>query len=229
MELRTDVADAPLHPIVPLPPVPFRPYYQDDLVTIYNANCRQVIPFLDRFDLLLTDPPYGVGAGKGGAGKGQRLMVEGGCEWDKQPVSELLLLLCIEAAKEACIWGGNYYALPPCRGMLIWDKKQPMEWYSTAHFEYAWTTRNANAKAYRMSQVEVHSKMDKVHPTQKPIGLMQWCLGIFPECKTILDPFAGSGTTGVACKLEGRKAVLIEMDERYCESAAKRLSQGTLF
>ena len=206
-----------------------KPYYQDDAVIIYHGDCREILPELPRHDLLLTDPPYGIGAGKEGAGKGQRLMVEGGCDWDKQTVSGSLILLCIEAAKEACIWGGNYYTLPPCRGMLIWDKKQPMEWYSTAHFEYAWTTRNANAKAYRMSQVEVHSKMDKVHPTQKPIGLMQWCLGFFPDAQTILDPFAGSCTTGVAAKLEGRKATLIEMEERYCEIGARRMSQGVLF
>ena len=70
---------------------------------------------------------------------------------------------------------------------------------------------------------------DKVHPTQKPAALMKWCLGLLPEAKTVLDPFAGSGTTGVACKLEGRKAVLIEISEAYCEKAVRRFSQKTLF
>jgi DNA modification methylase len=67
------------------------------------------------------------------------------------------------------------------------------------------------------------------HPTEKPISLIRWCLSMAPTAQTVLDPFAGSGTTGVACKLEGRKAILIEANERYCEIAAERLRQGVLF
>jgi len=79
-----------------------------------------------------------------------------------------------------------------------------------------------------MSRVEAH-KNGKSHPTQKPLALMRWCLSMAPDAETVLDPFAGSGTTGVACKLEGRKATLIEISEEYCEKAAKRLLQGVLF
>ena len=135
----------------------------------------------------------------------------------------------LESADKHIIWGGNYYGLPPSRQYLIWDKGAGFKGRDFAECEQAWCSWDGNAKVYLRDPLASGDYRDKVHPTQKPAALMKWCLGLLPEAKTVLDPFAGSGTTGVACKLEGRKAVLIEISEAYCESAAKRLSQGVLF
>ena len=139
----------------------------------------------------------------------------------------------IDNANVAILWGGNYYeGLPPSRCWLVWDKDNTG---MRADAELAWTNRDAAVRLFKWrwnGMLQEHAgdkKESRVHPTQKPLALMRWCLSLVTEAKTVLAPFAGSGTTGVAAKLEGRKALLIEINEAYCESAAKRLSQGTLF
>jgi site-specific DNA-methyltransferase (adenine-specific) len=216
---------APLHPIV-LPP--FAPYYADEAVTIYNADCRKILPFLGAFDLLLTDPPYGLGsklvARPDDKEWGKHCGVQH--QWDVEIVDNWLLHQCVSKASKAIVWGGNYYELPPTRCWLSWDKMQD---HTSGHFEMAWTNLDKPTRTFRMSRVEAHSN-GKRHPTEKPLGLMKWCIGLAgDEVQTILDPFAGSGTTGHAAKMEGRKAVLIEAVEEYCEKAADRLRQGVLF
>jgi DNA modification methylase len=212
--------------------VPFAPYYQDEAVTIYNADCRKVLPFLDRFDLLLTDPPYGIGYGgkqnsvggtEGRARNGWRTWKT---DWDESPPPRWMIDMIQDSADHAIVWGGNYYALPPSMGWLVWDKGQRD--FSLADAELAWTNRNKAVRCFDYSRGEA-AKDDRVHPTQKPVALMRWCLGLVPDAATVLDPFMGSGTTLVACKLDGRKAVGIEINEGYCEAAANRLRQGVLF
>jgi len=216
---------APVHAIV-IPSVPFRPYYQDEAVTIYNADCRQVLPFLGKFDLLLTDPPYGIGVGKMQMQAGAKRKEFDSFQWDNATPSQWLMDAILEAAGKHIVWGGNYFSVKPSRCWLTWDKIQE---FSGSDFEAAWTTLDKPCKTFRMSRVEAHTN-GKSHPTEKPLGLMKWCIGhAGEEVKTILDPFSGSGTTGVAAKAEGRKATLIEISEEYCEIAAKRLSQGVLF
>ena len=206
--------------------MPFKPYYQDDAVTIFNADCKQVLPFLPQFDLLLTDPPYGIGEDGGRfrdrKGGGHRVLPKMG--WDKDRPKCHLLLEAIDSAKDCIVWGGNYFAdiLPASRGWLYWDKKMGGDF---SDGELAYTSFDMVLKSFSFC-TKAHGK---VHPSQKPLALMRWCLSLVPDAVTVLDPFAASGTTGVACKLEGRKAVLIELSEEYCEKAADRLRQGVLF
>lgn len=218
---------APVQHFVPLP-IPFKPYYEGSGITIYHADCRQVLPFLPRFDLLLTDPPYGIGAGKMNLGMWRTSRMEKG-DWDKSTPPSWLMDAMMEAADKHIVWGGNYYGLPPSRQYLIWDKGAGFKGRDFAECEQAWCSWDGNAKVYLRDPLASGDYRDKVHPTQKPAALMKWCLGLVPDAKTVLDPFMGSGTTLVASKLEGRQAVGIEINEAYCESAAKRLSQGTLF
>jgi DNA modification methylase len=206
-----------------------KPYYQDDAVTLYRGDCREILPTLPRHDLLLTDPPYGIGekwavdgAFETAAGK----LWGADSKWDAK-TADFEISLALEIADRSIIWGGNYYDLKPSRGYLVWDKMQTG--FSLADSELAWCSWPATPRTYRFARAQLASE-GKVHPTQKPLGLMRFCIDIAGQkAKTILDPFAGSGTTGVAAKLEGRKATLIEMEERYCEIAANRLSQGVLF
>jgi len=229
---------ASVHAIV-IPSVPFRPYYQAGGITIYHADCRQVLPFLQKFDLLLTDPPYGIlNLGNGetsavrkspmasGSGKLKNRMINtADFSWDSYAPSVGVLESMRDIAKTSIIWGGNYFQLPPCRGMLVWDKCQP--WENFSQVELAWTNIERPAAILKHDKSNIDGK---VHPTQKPSALMKWCIGLAgDEVKTILDPFMGAGTTLVAAKMEGRQAVGIEINEAYCESAARRLSQGVLF
>lgn len=194
------------------------PYYSDDLVTLYHGDAREVVPAVDRVDLLLTDPPYGIGLASNPFR--QRFEPSG---WDEQPVSSILLQTCIEHADRAIVWGGNYFGLPAHQRFLVWDKEQPED-FSSAQVEQAWTNLDGPAKLFRRRVVGY----EKWHPTQKPVELMRWCLGLVPDVQTVLDPFMGVGTTLVAAKEAGKRAIGIERDEAYCERAAQRCSQEVL-
>lgn len=209
------------------------PYYQDDHVTLYHGDCREILPSLDRPDLILTDPPYGLGqkwAGGGGTSRSSwRFDPAEARAWDGHTVDDAVELLP-DAADRVVIWGGNYYGLPPSRCWFVWDKKQNDQW-TTAQAEMAWTNLDRPVRVFRMSQVEAHTDMGKVHPTQKPIRLMTWCIAMADREETadlILDPFAGSGTTLRAAKDAGRKAIGIELSEHYCELIVDRLAQEVL-
>jgi DNA modification methylase len=108
---------------------------------------------------------------------------------------------------------------------MCWDKAQE---FSGADFELAWTTLNSPSKTFRMSRVEAYGSTPRLHPTQKPEKLISWCLAQAPDAKSVLDPWAGSGTTLVAAKLRGLRAVGIEINEDYCKIAVERLRQGVL-
>ena len=124
------------------------------------------------------------------------------------------------------IWGGNYWVLPPRMGWLVWDKGQRD--FSLADVELAWTSQNRAARIFDMARSQALHESERVHPTQKPVALMRWCLGFVPDARTVLDPFMGSGTTLRAAKDLGRKAIGIEIEERYCEIAAKRMLQTVM-
>jgi len=190
-----------------------KPYYQDDAVTIYHGDCREIVPQLGRFDLLLTDPPYGLGDRMKGGTWGFS------AEWDTE-APDLGFLLAL--GLPSIVWGGNYFSLPPSRCWLSWSKTNVVQ--TMASMELAWTNFDRPAKEYR-GKVGTH---DTGHPTQKPLALMIWCIGLAGDVQTILDPFAGSGTTGRAAKDLGRKCTLIEREERYCEIAASRMAQEVL-
>lgn len=146
-------------------------------------------------------------------------------EWDGQIVEGVEEI----AGKfnEAIVWGGNYYRFDPSRCWLIWDKKQNDQW-TTGQAEMAWTNLDRPVRVFRFAQCEQASEGEKFHPTQKPLALMSWCMK-WITAKTIYDPFMGSGTTLRAAKDAGLKAIGIEINERYCEIAAKRMAQEVLF
>jgi DNA modification methylase len=196
-----------------------KPYYQDDYVAIYHGDNREIVPTLGRFDLLLTDPPYGIGFGKKhtkwSANRGALLG-----EWDGE-IPDIAWLLDI--APLACIWGGERFSLPVHRGWLAWIKPDAPPTFTA--FELAWTNRDCPARWIKHSISAMNSERVG-HQTQKPLRLMIWSIQQVAErAQTIIDPFAGSGTTGRAAKDLQRKATLIEIDERYCEIAANRMCQ----
>ena len=201
-----------------------KPYYQDDYVTLYHGDCREIVPTLGKFDLLLTDPPYGIkAAGKTFHNKSGQIIIADAA-WDDKATSSRLLLELAQQAIAVIIWGGNYYGLPAGRCWLVWDKVNDGRTYAEA--ELAWTNLDSVVRVHRERSIGMDG--GKRHPTQKTQKLMEWCIGFVPDAQTILDPFAGSGTTGRAAKDLQRKCTLIELEERYCEVAANRLRQEVL-
>ena len=199
-------------------------------VWLHKGDCLEVVRELPCGLAILTDPPYGIGAGTG-IGK---VTKEGSDfrsrnQWDSEAPDVSWIA---NTGEPAIIWGGNYFGLPATTGFLVWDKVQP-EQFSLAMAEMAWTNVKTPAKIWRWKSMSINGGDPKHHPTQKPLLLMQWCLGFLPDAETVLDPFMGSGTTLVACAKLGRRGIGIELDPDYfdiaCERVRKAYEQPDMF
>jgi hypothetical protein len=209
------------------------PYYEENGITIYHGDCRHVLPSLQKADLLLTDPPYGIGFVHHAkniphATRFSEIPVIG----DDVAFDPNFLF---DMGRHLILWGANHYAhkLPPSAGWLVWDKRENVGSKDMGDCELAWTDFGGSVRKFDHLWDGFNKRSERgiprVHPTQKPVALMKWCMVQSRDtCQTILDPFMGSGTTLRAAKDLGRKAIGIEIEERYCEIAAKRLSQGVL-
>jgi len=190
--------------------------------TLYLGDCRDILPTLPKVDAVITDPPYGIAATwKGGFGHGWGKAREEGVlrnEWDAEAPSADLFDLIRSCSKYQIIWGGNYFNLPPSRCWFVWNK--PERNFTLAEAELAWTNRDNVVRVYDGPR----SDPGREHPTQKPLGLMEWCVA-----KTkglVLDPFMGSGTTGVACANLGRTFIGIEREVKYFDIACRRIEDA---
>ena len=211
-----------------------KPYYDHDGITIYHGDCREIAPRIQGVDALISDPPYGMEWRFTGQGSGK--MAQG----SKESVTKGVKVMGDDAAFNASpwlcypivvLWGMHHYPEQLCRGsVLVWVKK-----YSDAFGTFlsdadlAWM--KGGCGVYISHTVNpAKFQREKCHPTQKPVEIMEWCItqSNAPVGGLILDPFMGSGTTLVAAKNLGRRAIGIEIEERYCEIAAKRLAQGVL-
>lgn len=190
--------------------------------TIYLGDCLEILPTLSGVDAVVTDPPYGIGIGKQSRGKWASHAL-GSSEWDdtRGEVAPI-----IKTGLPAVIWGGNYFPLPANRGWLLWDKGNGFRGRDFAEAELAWTNLDVNTRVYSYDPLARGDYRGKVHPTQKPVKLMEWCFGFIPDAETILDPFMGSGTTGVACANLGRRFIGIEIEPKYYDIARKRISEA---
>jgi len=217
-----------------------KPYYQDDHCTIYNGDCREILPDLPKVDLVLTDPPYGIDF------ENKFTKYDGSKnDWDRiiGDEKEMDLNFLFNYGENQIIWGAeNFYKQLPHRGRWICWHKRSGVWkensvVQASDFEMAWTSKKTGTyKFFRVihggvinANSEGKGNNDKrVHPTEKPIVLMGKCIELFPDAQTILDPFMGSGTTLRASKDLNRKCIGIELEEKYCEIAIKRLQQEVM-
>jgi len=204
-----------------------------DGITLIHGDCRDVLPLLEpgSVDLVLTDPPYGIGSWSATGGNSiSEAEAKDINRWDVRP-SDGLIRAVVAKAEYSIVWGGNYLcnALGPFRTPLIWDKK--IRGMHFADGEMAWTNFDFGAlRIFELAAGASDARGARVHPAQKPLALMSWAIGLVKtEPQTILDPFAGSGTTGRACKDLGRKCIMIEIEEKYVKIAAARLRQEVLF
>ena len=212
------------------------PYYTEPGIETYHGDCRDILPGLGAVDLVLTDPPYGIGCVNmekdSGAQRGTAKAPKGnysGLQWDDNPVEQWLIDTISTTGKHCCIWGGNYYKMEPSSAWLVWDKMNGKN--NFADCELAWTDYGCavRMKRHLWNGMLRKGREDRSHPTQKPLEIMAWCIELCPDSpQTILDPFMGSGTTLRAAKDLGRKAIGIEIEEKYCEIAVKRLRQEVL-
>lgn len=211
------------------------------------GDCREILPTLQPCDALVTDPPYGIGESAGKAKTRTSGLTSsirnaqiyrkdyGDDDWDDEPISDELLALARAAGRWNIIFGGNYYALPATSCWLVWDKLNGKTDF--ADCELAWTNL---PKAVRRIQflwngcMRANGELRGDHPTQKPIGVMKWAIeNLPPTAMSVIDPFMGSGTTGVAAVQMQRRFVGIEREPKYFEIACRRIEdaqrQGQLF
>jgi site-specific DNA-methyltransferase (adenine-specific) len=211
-----------------------KPYYEQDGITIYHGDCREILPTLDGIDAVISDPPYGMawdgrivrgpnGTGKAGPTRHFGETIQG----DAEPFDPAPWLVY----PRVVLFGSNHFgARLPVGTTLIWIKRYDSGYGSfLSDAEVAWMKGGHGVYCHRDVSLQGEST-NKAHPTQKPVGLMRWVIekASVPDDGVILDPFMGSGTTLRAAKDLGRKAIGIEIEERYCEIAAKRLQQSVM-
>ena len=209
--------------------------------TLYHGDCRDVIGGLT-FDAVVTDPPYGLGShAKRSFDRFTKTRnLHGGGTWAANPIYKDIdwdeeapdLTFLLERNVPMIIFGGNYFVLPPSRKWIIWDKGEQFYRRTFAEAELAYCNFDGNVRIYKcgteFNSGFVHQKPVKVHPTQKPVRVMEYCISELPKGQgnIICDPYMGSGTTGVACVRMGRAFVGIERTRKYFESACRRIEQA---
>lgn len=206
------------------------PYYADDLVTLYHGDCLDVLPLVDEPDLLLTDPPYGMNHEPTRRGNGSKMWGTERVHGDAEPFDPGHLL----PYPRLVLWGAHWYAdkLPPSGGWIVWDKTPDgiREGFTASHADLAWTNLCGSVRKFSMQWTgSVRNSEPYLHPTQKPVGLMRWIVQTWTKPgDLVLDPYMGSGPVAEACRDTGRRYIGIEIEERYCAAAVRRLSQEVL-
>lgn len=211
--------------------------------TIINDDCMDILKQLpDKcIDLVLTDPPYGIGIDGAVGGGSKRGAVKNckKCDWDNFIPSKEYFEEIMRVSKNQIIWGGNYFIehLKNSRCFLVWYKRDGLPKRTFADAEMAWTSFDRNAKVYNIRWdgfIRDSKEPKELHPTQKPLKLFEKCLFDFTnENDLVLDCFSGSGTTAIACHRLNRRFICIEKDKEYWQASVKRLEdeqkQLTLF
>lgn len=200
--------------------------------TLYLGDCRDVLPALSNIDATVTDPPYGIASvWKGGFNSKHGWARERSVRnsWDSAPADPSIIKTLRKRSRQQIIWGGNFFVLPPARGWLVW--KKPGTGFSLSDAELAWTNLDQPVRCLEHQRITaLNGEMGKMpsnpdHPTQKPVAVMAWSIS-FTKGEIILDPFMGSGTTGVACSQAGRRFIGIEIHEPYFDIACRRIEEA---
>ncbi len=209
-----------------------KPYYEDGSVTIYHGDCRELLPELQA-DAVVSDPPYGIAYCGGQGGN----LIHSKRQRKREPVvgdaGSFDPALLLRFPLVALFGAQHYYDRLPAGGTFhVWDKRGDYREVHTADFDTIWFNRKEVGRitrcVWRGLCREAEHDQPIVHPTQKPERVVRWVLERLPRAELVLDPFMGSGTTLRAAKDLGRKAIGIEIEERYCEIAARRLGQEVM-
>lgn len=209
-----------------------KPYYEDSAVTIYHGDCTSFLESLPKAAAIISDPPYGIAYAHAGTGKGKHSRRNTApIHGDRDPFNPQPWL---DGWENVILWGAEHFAqrLPHGR-FLAWDKLDGLKSYdSFSDVEFAWHSKRGAARIFRYLWKGICQAGDKEqgrdHPTQKPMPLMRWCIEQAGNPALVIDPYMGVGTTLRAAKEMGVKAIGIEIEERYCEAAVRRLAQEVL-
>lgn len=211
--------------------------------TLYLGDCLEILPTLPKVDAVIVDPPYGIGEShKKNASRGKPFgsrvdnkntrgtfvapVEYGEYEWDSAPLDDARLRLVLTAGERVILWGGNYYELPPSSKWLVWDKQNSGDF---ADCELAWTNIPGAVRVFRHmwnGMLRASEKGRRVHPTQKPVALMRWCLEQAKGPKSVVDPCMGSAPVGVACAEKGVRYYGIECKRQYFDIACERIDNA---
>ena len=196
----------------------------------YNIDCMEYMATLPdkAFELAIVDPPYGIGITESGRLKKYNANKT---KWDDLTPTDEYFKELFRVSANQIIWGGNYFDLPPTRGFIIWDKKQPED-VTFASCEYAWSSFNTSAKTFYYSALKQVDK--RIHPTQKPVALYEWLLIHYAKPgDKILDTHLGSGSSRIAAYDLGFDFVGCEIDKDYFDAQEERyqahIAQTSLF
>lgn len=197
--------------------------------TLYLGDCAEVLSVISNVDAVITDPPYGINENsKKVASRGNMAAPKdyGHFDWDKSPPPDELIELIRTKGKYQAFFGGNYFTLPPTSCWLVWDKLNGDNDF--ADCELAWTNWHKAVRRlqWRWNGMIRQGNEERYHPTQKPLEVMKWVIELCPKSDTILDPFMGSGTTGVTAIQLGKKFIGIEREKQYFDIACKRIEQA---
>jgi site-specific DNA-methyltransferase (adenine-specific) len=206
--------------------------------TLYCGDCREILPLLPKVDAVVSDPPYGIDFDFARERKGRKSGLAWGIRSGADIQREWTRIKGDDAPFEASVWtrfpqailwgGNNYQGMPASRCWLVWDKRRETTPDCHGDAELAWTNLDSVVRVHRQvwrgivrEGEENVANSDKFHPTQKPLALMRWCVGMTEGL--VLDPYMGSGTTGVACVKLGRRFIGIEIEPKYYEIACRRI------
>ena len=192
---------------------------------LWHGDCREVLPLLPRFAAVVTDPPYGMAdlLHRPGTGQWEKHYKQGAPTWDRVTVADGVTAALAQADK-AVVWGGQFYLLTPSRCWLSWNKI--LRNWSSSEAEHAWTNLDKPNRVFDYSHGQLATEGKHYHPTQKPVPLMAWCLVQAGRPATVLDPFMGSGSTGVACVQLGLAFTGIEREPKYFDIACRRIEDA---
>ena len=204
--------------------------------TLYLADCMEVLPTLPKVDAVITDPPFGVGnfvqtsGNVRGRGDFRGLSVE----WNELPPPPEFFDLVKRISKHRIIWGANFFnCFEDKGGAIIWDKAQPMPNFSKADIASCTHFQKTEIVRIPWTNFNVAREAETSHQCERPVALYEWCINYIPNVQSVLDPFLGSGSCGVAALRTGRKFIGIEREPKYFEIACKRIqnavNQGQLF
>jgi site-specific DNA-methyltransferase (adenine-specific)/modification methylase len=197
--------------------------------TLMLGDCMEILPTLPKVDAVITDPPYGIGeSSRKVASRGQLAKPKdyGEFDWDKAPPPAALIDSLREMSKWQAFFGGNYFHLPPSSCWLVWDKLNGDNDF--ADCELVWTNwpKAVRRIQWRWNGMLRQGNEERFHPTQKPLQVMCWALDLCPPAETVLDPFMGSGTTGIAAISRRKKFIGIEREPKYFDIACRRIEDA---
>lgn len=205
--------------------------------TLYLGDCMDILPTLDKVDAVITDPPFGVGnfVQTSGSLRGRGDSFAKAVDWNESAPPPEFFQIIKEKSKHRIIWGANFFNCFEDRGgAIIWDKVQPMPNFSKADIASCTHFQKTEIVRIPWTNFNVARQAETSHPCERPIELYEWCIEYLPNpTNSILDPFLGSGSCGVAALRMGRKFIGIEREHKYFEIACERIAnaqkQQTLF